>query len=239
MKKIKDWKEKIILISVIYTIGLLFGITFYLLKAFRRIRIEHKERFPRNQRGILVVSNHPSLLEPILLPHLFFSGYIRHPLSLSPWSVADKSNYYDKWYWKWLRVRLIAIDRESDKESRAGFRKLKEILKSGANCVLFPEGGRTCSGNDFVYSPKGKRIRVLKRGVSLLIIQTNPLVVPVWIKGTDKVLPNKKGKLYGYFPRFWRVSTIKIGEPIRIDSKDKNGVTGILMSALLKLADEE
>ncbi len=241
MKKIVDSMiDKIILFGTVYTIGLLLGGLLYLFKALKIIRISNWERFPRRQGNLILVSNHPSLLEPFLLPALFFRDYIFHPFRFTPWSTPDKKNYYDRWYWFWLRPRAVPIDRDNQRERARAFVLIKRILISGETVILFPEGGRTFKGSEFYYSKKGKRIRTLKEGVSLLISKTNPLVLPVWVDGAEIVLPNLPDKLYHTFPRFWKGVTIKIGEPLKFSETDSpEKIAEKLIITLLKLADEE
>ena len=239
MKKIDSRKDKILIVLAIYTIGLLLGLFLYLLRILKRVKIKHWERFPKRQKRVLIVSNHPSLLEVVLVPILFFKDFIFHPLDFSPWNVPDKKNYFDQWYWAWAKTRLIPINRENDREAFKALRRIKEILNLGGIVVLFPEGGRTFKGENFFYSKKGKKIRRLKEGVGWLILKTNPLIVPVWIDGAEEVLPNKPDKLYHCIPRFWKGMTVKIGEPIHVEGKKKGEITQEIALTLLKLADEE
>jgi 1-acyl-sn-glycerol-3-phosphate acyltransferase len=121
---------------------------------------------------------------------------------------------------------------------------MKNVLNSGGIIILFAEGGRTCFGEKFQFSPGGKKIRVLKNGVGWLALKTGATVLPVWVEGTDKVLPNSpdRRKLF-CFPRFGGRITIKIGNPLRFQKGsqylDKEQITSIIKNALLELADEE
>ena len=117
---------------------------------------------------------------------------------------------------------------------------MKKALNSGKIVVLFPEGGRTFKGEDFLYSQKGKKIRILKDGIGWLVLKTGALVVPVWVEGTDKVLPNSLDKLF-VFPRPWKKIIIKIGEPLRFQGSSaskREQVNQIITNKLLELADE-
>lgn len=245
MEKIDNRKDKVLVILGVYTIGLLLGLLLYFLRFLNRvhsgwgIKIHNWERFPKKQGRMLIVSNHPSLLEAVLVPVLLSRDYLFHP-SLAPWSVPDKKNFFDRWYWAWAKVRLVPIDREDNREAFKALRKIKKILDSSGRIVLFPEGGRTSGGEDFLYSEKGgKRLRVLKEGVGWLILKSSPLVIPVWIDGAEKVLPNKVGRLYHCLPKFWYCVIVKIGKPIQIKGKTKEEITQEVASNLLKLADEE
>ena len=241
MKMIDEITDKIVLLGAVYSIGILLGSLFYLLKTLGTIQILHWERFPKKPANLILISNHPSLVEPILLPALFFRGYIFHPFKFTPWSTPDRSNYYDRWYWFWTRPRAVPVDRKDKREELKAFFKLKEILTSGGTVVFFPEGGRTFKGEEFFYSQKGKKLRMLKEGTGLLVTKTQATVLPVWVEGTEDVLPNSPDpdKLYYTFPRIWKKMIIKIGEPLKFDpSNKKEEITQKLVISLLKLADE-
>ena len=91
----------IVFFGFTYVLGILFGLIFHLSRLFKMVKVLHWERLPKRQPGLIVVSNHPSLLEPFLLPTLFFNEYILHPFS-SPWSTPDKKNFFDKWYFIYI-----------------------------------------------------------------------------------------------------------------------------------------
>lgn len=242
MKDIDSRKDKFFIILAVYTFGVFFGMFLYTLRVINRIcsswgvKVLHKERLrlPKNKRGFLIVSNHPSLLEPILIPCLFFWKYILHPLNLSPWGISDRKNYNDKWYWFWLKLRLIPIDRENGKSVIKSLRKIKKILELGGIVFLFPEGGRTCKGKSFSISEKGNRLRMLREGVGWLILKSNPLVIPIWIDGSEKTLPNNRS----VFPRFWHKTIIRIGEALHINGDNKKEITEKVVSTILELADQ-
>ncbi len=239
-KKKEGLLEKITAILVFYAIGVLLGIIFYFLKALRRIKVVNRKNFPHNHENLIVVSNHPSLLEPILLPCLFFREYIFHPLKFSPWSTPDKKNYYDQWYWFWLRPRAIPIDRNDTRGEIKAFFLMKEVLKSGGILILFPEGGRTYKGEEFLLSQGGKRIRLFQDGVGHLVLKTNCRILPIWVEGTDKVIPNSNDRFY-VFPRFWNSKIIiKIGKTMSFDDvSNRKMIVQKIMTALLELADQE
>ena len=244
MKKIDSIKDKVLIVLAIYTIGLLLGLLLYFLRFLNwiypgwGIKIKNWKRFPKGQKKMLIISNHPSLLEVVLIPVLLFRDYISHA-SMAPWSVPDKKNYFDRWYWAWAKVRLVPINREDIREAFRALKRIKEILDLFGRVVLFPEAGRTFKGESFFYSEKGKKIKALKQGVGWLILKSDPLIMPIWIDGAEKVLPNKRNKLYHCFPRFWNCVTIKIGEPIHIKGDNKEEITQEIALILLKLADEE
>jgi len=236
--------DALIFLGITYPYGVLSGIIFWVLSFLNLIKVRHFERFPRRQGKIILVSNHPSLLEPFLLPALFFQDYFWHPFRFAPWSTPDRSNFYDRWYWFWARPRTVPVERGNEGKEARSVVQMKNILDSNGIIILFAEGGRTCFGKTFQYSAAGKRIRELKNGVGWLILKTGAIIVPVWVEDTEKILPNSpdRKKLFS-FPRLGRTITIKIGETIRfaVESPylDKDQVTNIIAGKLLELADEK
>lgn len=247
MKKLEKIFEKILYLFLIYTIGVFLGCLFYVLKIIGTVRILHKERIPHRQGNLLVICNHPSLLEVILIPLLFFWDYILHPFELCPISTPDKKNYSDKWYWWWLRFYAITIDRKDRRQGIKVFLKMKKVLNSGGILILFPERGRTetapARGQKFFYNQSGdKKIATLEGGIGLLILKTNTLVLPIWVDGAEDVLPNSpdRNKLYHTFPRIWKQMTIKIGRPLCfLKELNPEVIVQEVATMLLQLADED
>ena len=236
MKKII---KTIVFLGMTYIYGSFSGVLFHLFRTLGIIKVLYYERFPRYQGNLILVSNHPSLLEPLLLPALFFPEYILYPRRLTPWSAPDKKNYWDKWFYFWMKPRAIPIDRGNRNGELKALFQMKEILRLGGRIILFPEGGRTFKGTNFLYSRMRKKLRELKNGIGWLVSRTEAVVVPVWIEGTENVLPNNKFP----FLRVWRKITIKIGQPLEFPESPENNakekITQRITNALLKLADEE
>lgn len=138
---------------------------------------------------------------------------------------------------------MIPIDRRKKGEEARSLYRIKEVLDGKGIVIIFPEGGRTNKGNNFLYSEKGNRIRELKNGIGWLVVRTGALVLPVWVEGTDTLLPNHPTKLFSTF-RLQGRATIKIGVPLdfgrvtkRFGSAER--VTQQIAHSLLELADEE
>jgi 1-acyl-sn-glycerol-3-phosphate acyltransferase len=220
---------------LLYPLGILLGLGFSLLRLIGRIKVLYYERLPKKAKNVVLVSNHPSLLEPFLLPALWFPEYVFQPLKSAPWSTPDRKNFYKEWYWFWLRPRAIPIKRGDEKEERRAFFEMKRVLESGGRLILFPEAGRTFKGKKFFLSKNGKKIRELKNGIGWLALKARSLIVPVWVEGTDEVLPNESWKI-----KFWKRVIIKIGQPLKFTNQkiSPRFVTLQITQSLLKLAEE-
>lgn len=193
-----------------YPVAVLGGLVLWLLRLVGFIDIRGLENFPVGQRSVLVVSNHPSLWEPIVLIGLFFPRYVFHPLKYMPWSTPDQCNYIDKWYWRIFGSRFVSVPRGERRGELRSITELIKVLRIGGNAIFFPEGGRTGKGKQFLYSRSSKSMRPLKCGIGRVICQSDCTVVPVWVDGSEEVLP-----IGTWFPRFWRGMKISIGEPFR------------------------
>lgn len=75
---------------------------------------------------------------------------------------------------------MIFIDRKNKESSMESMRRAGESIKSGRNVISFPEGTRSKDGT----------IGIFKRGSFLIAKENNIGIVPVTIKGTEKITPN-------------------------------------------------
>lgn len=239
----KKTLNTLIFLFFTFPIAVVLGLTILLLRASGQTKIIHKERHPRWKKKLIVVSNHPSLLETVLLPaSLFFPQVLLDPFSYIPWSTPDRRNFYDRWYWFWIRPISIPIDRKNRANGMRSLYEIARVLEREKIVIIFAEGGRTFRGTEFVYSKEGKRIRPLENSIGWLVTRTKAHVLPIWVEGTDKVLPNHQTKLFAGIN--WREKvTIKVGNVIRFRITKRLGgakqITESITQALLNLADEK
>lgn len=244
-------KSNIRLFVVTWSIGFLGGLFLWLLRITARVKIQgyNRSKFDPKGKGLILVHNHPSLWEPALIPFLFFPWYL-FSSRFVPFSTPDKINYHDKWWFSLLRAVCIPIERGNLKGEARALIRMKERLVDGKVLILAPEGGRTFKGEEFKVI-KGEKIEVLpeldskddivlrrfKPGIGWLVYNSKAIVLPVWTEGGQKVIPNGPSfKLP--FPRFWRQSRIKIGEPLDLEKLSKQEITEFLEDSILKLAVE-
>lgn len=237
-------KNKWRLFLTVWTVGVLGGVLFWLLKLTKRVEVfgYKKEKLDPKNKGLVIISNHPSLWEPALLPFLFFPWYL-FSLRLVPFSLPDKENYYNKGWFSPFRGVCVPITRGNRREELKTLTMLKEALKKGRILILFPEGGRTFLGKKFRFSRFGEKIREFPLGIERLF-DNNCVILPIWTDGGRLMIPNNKffpKGLYFLLPRIWEKTKILIGQPFELKPKDlsKRGrVKKLLEKELLKLADE-
>jgi len=163
---------------------------------------------------------------------------------LVPVNTPDKKNFYDPPYMGVLQAVNEPINRGSDaaQDRMVTFLNLKKILENDRRIIIFPEGGRTFKALKKVRSPGGRELGELKDGAALLALMTGAKVLPIWVEGTEKVLPNGQFPL----PRIWRQSVYNVGKPFILDraaipgtlKEQRSIATEIITQSLLKTGDE-
>lgn len=231
-----------------YLLGPFLGIMVCLLETVRIIDIRHFDRYPLWEGKIIIVSNHPSLLEPVLIPLLGFPWmnfpWIFSPLwsrvkfslnwfkelqkefslqrKLVPVNAPDKKNFYDPPYMGLLQGINIPVDRDGGMRQRSSAASaLKQILESGGRILIFPEGTRTFKTKPETRrrTENGKELGELKDGAAWLALTTGAKIVPVWVEGSDRFFPNNELPI----PRFWHRVTINIGKTFTLDKINHPG----------------
>lgn len=242
MKKIIDIIVIIVIIIqiiIVYTVGPILGLL-QLLIWIGLIKIIHPERFPHRKGKIIVVFNHPSLLEPFLIACLFWQSYLRHPLKLAPVAVIDKINmrkkdfFGSRWLY-WIRPFCIPVDRKNGNNKNA-IEQMIKVLEKGKILIWSPEGGRTSTGGKLQYDKTKKHCirKKLKPTGALLAQTTGAEIFPIWF-GWKKIKNNRFPIIDLLMGRL----TIKIGGMITVEkNEDKKIATQRISNALLELSDE-
>lgn len=234
--------EAVVFWAMTYPVGMLLALMLVLGRISRIIKVSGWNNIPQNDGGVLLLPNHPSLLEPILMIALFFPGYLRHPRRLGPFTMADKKNYTHKWYYAPVRSKLLTIHRskelskEAAKTNAETLTRAIEILKGGGRIILFGEGGRTPTGEIFLRSRSGKLMRPFIDGAAIIALRSKATPIPVWVEIEW---------IFGFqFTESWWLGVpksirITIGKPIVIEGRKKiQEVTEIIQAAIFEVADE-
>lgn len=237
-----EMREKLKLLFLVWTVGLLGGLIFTALRMTGRIRISgfDKNSLKPGKGGLILSSNHPSLWEPAILPFLFFPRYL-FSLRLIPISVADKSNYYNRILFSPFRFVCLPVERGNVREEIKAVDAMTQVLSRGGILILYPEGGRTFKGEKFKRSSSGKKIRYFPKGLRKLFLESGSPILPLWVEGGDRIVLNELAHPrfpHFTFPRIWKVMTIRFGGLLEVNGISRNEIIGILEDALLKLGDE-
>lgn len=134
-----------------------------------RIQMFGKENIKKN-KAYVIVSNHQSALDILLLYRLFthFKWVAKKELFRVPvvgWNL-------------WLN-RYITVDRKNPKDALRMIQQGLAHLRMGSSVLLFAEGTRTLDG----------KVRRFKEGAFLLAKKANVPILPVVIDGTLEALP--------------------------------------------------
>lgn len=179
-----------------------------------------RENMPEKS-GILIATNHKSYLDPVII-----GIGARRPVRY----LARKTLFRNP-----IFARLIssvgAIPIQRDGFSREGMENAISIIKSGQVLALFPEGTR---------SPTEELLEG-KPGVGMVALKSKAVIIPGFIKGSDKVLP-RGAKLLGR----GQIS-IKFGPAVNVDDLRQGEYTKEkyveavrrIMDAIGKLKEEE
>lgn len=197
------------------------------LKALARPKITGTEHVPATG-GAILASNHVSILDSIYLPLLLDR----------PVTFAAKAEYFtgtsliQRFTGAYLRAtNQLSTDRTGPRAAQDMLQAALDRLLSGELFGIYPEGTR---------SPDGRLYRG-RIGVGWLAVNSGLPVIPVAMKGTDRILPPGRA-----IPRAGRIEII-IGEPLKLrpevldvpGAKVRRAITDEVMRAIQELSGQE
>jgi len=141
-----------------------------IFKLFFRLKVTSQQNMSQNGPFFIVV-NHSSLLDPIILE-----------IPVKPKVIFIAAAYLFKINWLGYLLGIantIPIHRKNNKNSIKSTKKALKILEQGGVLGIFPEGG----------VDRQKDNLPIKAGAAYLATKVGVPVVPVKLKGADKVLP--------------------------------------------------
>ena len=156
------------------------------------LKADDKEKFRRFSSKI-IVANHPSLLDIVML------------LSLVPNADCIVNAHLKRNIIVTGVIRQLYILGSLDFEDI--LRSCNESLNHGNCLIIFPEGTRT---------PRSGNVAV-KRGAARIALASNCNIVPLHIGGTDKYGLGKKDPWTGFNPRERYVYNISMGTEINLE----------------------
>lgn len=162
------------------------------LWALGRLRVEGGGNVPATGPAILA-ANHISNVDPIAI-----GAAAARPV----WFMAMEELFSMPVLAR-LLPRLHAFPVRRGTPDRTALRRAEEVLRAGGLLVMFPEGHESETGE----------MQPFLGGAALLALRTGAPVVPVWVQGTDGIMP------YGaVVPRWSRKRVlVRFGPPLRLD----------------------
>lgn len=174
--------DRILVLVVGYVSRTIAGIAFWICVTTCGVRIYGFRKALNAVRNgkLVIVANHPSLVEPVIFYAMLW------PWSLIPrmavWSMPDKRLLPERTQWLFKAWRCIAFSRENKHEAGKAKKRAVEVVVQGETLVIHPEGGRTYKGKEFVYSlDKERCLRQFKTKTHRIIRDAQARVLPVWI----------------------------------------------------------
>ena len=138
-----------------------------IFKLFFRLKVTGQHNIPQNG-PFIIVANHSSLLDPVII-----GTSLRYRIIF----VAAAYLFEIHWLSYLLRkANSIPVQGENDISS---LKRALEILRAGGVLGIFPEGG----------IDRQKDNLPVKAGAAFLAAKIGVPIVPIKIKGADKVLP--------------------------------------------------
>ena len=210
---------------------MLYAAGMFLLRPLSRVllrtRVVGQENVPATG-AVLLASNHLSFIDSIIIP-LSAPRRVRY---------LAKSEYFTTpgfrgWLTKTLFTALgaLPVERGTHRAAQEALDTAMTVLNAGGGFGVYPEGTRSKDG----------RLARGKTGVAWLALTADCPVVPVGVRGTDKVQP-----VGASWPRPHRIS-IAFGEPLTFPEQrgqaGKNQarriVTDRIMEAIAELSGQE
>jgi len=180
---------------------------------FSPVKVTGLDKIDTSKAHVYAV-NHSSALDiPVLYVHLPFQFRIAFKKELLSYPGVG-------WYLK--RSGQICLDQQNPARSVGSIRAALKDLRTGMPLVIFPEGGRTPSGEIKPFLP----------GAFFLAIKAQVDIVPVALVGTYELLPMNTYHIK------CRPLEMRVGEPIptaELTTRDLEALSGRVRAAMEKL----
>jgi 1-acyl-sn-glycerol-3-phosphate acyltransferase len=176
------------------------------------------ENVPK-EGAVLIAPNHLSFLDPPLM-----GCALRRP----GWFMA-KAELFAIPGFRWLITHMHAYPVKRGVPDRAALKRTLDYLRQGEVVCVFPEGKRSVDG----------RLSPIEAGIGMLAVKTGAPIVPVGIRGTDRVLPRDAKRLYRARVRVHFGSPIPVPVISRGEEKEAGqAMADLLQDHLQQLLDE-
>ena len=173
-------KTKEVLTDLLYRVIYIFGwCGFWLLfgvgHRYSIHRTDRKKALKGRKKGVLIVVNHASFLDPGIVGIIFF-----HRI----WYLARQSLFENKAF-AWLITAVGALPISREKLDLATLRRVKTFIEQGRDVLLFPEGTRSENGE----------LQEGQAGVGFFADKVKADILPVYVKGSFESW-SKSGKYH-------------------------------------------
>lgn len=144
----------------------------YLFLSGCRFKVTGKEVFA-NTSNAVIVCNHNSLIDiPVSFPFLPRANK----------TIAKKSFSKIPIFGLIYTFGTVLVDRRDEKSRKQSVEEMKEVLATGLDMLIYPEGTRNRTNEP---------LKSFHNGAFKLAIETNKPIIPVVLLNTKKILPAK------------------------------------------------
>jgi 1-acyl-sn-glycerol-3-phosphate acyltransferase len=162
--------------------------------------------------GVLLVSNHASYLDPVLV-----AVRLKRPVSF-----LARASLFRNPVFAWLITSLHAFPIEQGKGDRGAINETIERLKQGHALNLYPEGTRTEDG----------KLQKIQAGVALVARKAGVPIVPAYIMGSFDAWP-----VHRKIPRPAKIRVL-YGPPMHIDGMKAEEICRVIDETFHRLQAE-
>lgn len=176
--------------------------------------MELLERGRQRNRGLLTISNHISTLDdPMMWGMMPFSTYF--DTSKARWTLgAADIMFTNRFISPLFHHGQVIKTVRGDGIYQPAIDTAIDKLNNFQWIHIFPEGKiNPPTGNNL--KPNYELLR-FKWGISRLVLEAEiePIILPIWLKGFDSVMPESRPLPQKFIPRLNQSLSIKISEPI-------------------------
>lgn len=177
----------------LHLLSCIWGSLYIWFNPLWRVRIKGRRNIPW-RRSCVLVSNHQSMLDILVLYHLFVPY---------KW-VSKKENFRIPIIgWNMRLNNYLEIERGQKNSYEKLMKKARQLLRMGSSVLMFPEGTRFPGG----------QLGPFKVGAFRMAIDNKVDIIPIVLDGTARALP-KKGAILTGFTRI----VVNVLEPISFSS---------------------
>ena len=181
-----------------------------------QLQVIESESIPVDS-GVILMPNHESHLDPPLMMNL-------SPLPVH--FIAKASLFRIPFLgWAMWSAGMIPIDRSNQKKAFASFERATDMIRSGKNVLVFPEGTRTPDGH----------LQPFKKGGFVMAVRGGVPIVPVGLAGTRHIMPP------GTLIRNSGNAVVVLGDPIDTTGYDEDSkleLMEVVRSRIAELREE-
>lgn len=256
----KEIREKLSFVFLVECILILIFLLVGLLKITGRFKEKELKPFPKNEKRMVLVMNHPDGNEWIFIYRRFFKPlYLLMPWLIIrelPYTLADRINFNNPFV-QILNLAIILIDRENPGSpsmihSRAySLKQCVKVLNSEIPLIGFFEGTRTRKAKNKLYSKmKKKPLGKLNESLGFIVKQNKASLEAGWIEypglSFSSLPDNGQFNFLRFCVWYWKTlrgqnGTISLiwGELKRFENsgRERKEITKVAEDYLLELAD--